>query len=481
MKLLYLECNMGAAGDMLMSALYELCHDKEAFINIMNGLLPNVSVTAGKETKCGITGSRISVTVSGTEETSEDVDLNEMHGPSGESGHNHGAGHVHGHSHDRVHSHSHDSVHSHSHDDNAHDHNHDHIRDPGHTHHIHNDVIGTGHTHGSGHYHSHDNDHHHEHHEHSSFEDITRIIGGLDLPEKVKTDAIAVYRLLAEAEAHAHGSPVEHVHFHEVGTLDAIADIVGVCLLIYLLGPDRIMASPIHVGTGNVRCSHGILPVPAPATAHILRGVPIYSGNIRGELCTPTGAALLKYFVSEFSALPPMTVESIGYGMGKKDFPVANCVRAFIGETAGDGDDYVYELSCNLDDMTPEAIGYAVEKLFSAGALDVFTTPINMKKNRPAVLLTCLCRPVDEEDMTKLLLTHTTTIGVRKKLCPRTILKSTSVPVQTPYGVIRIKVSRGHGIEKYKPEFDDMRHAAQEHGVPIEEVYGAALAAYERP
>jgi len=176
-----------------------------------------------------------------------------------------------------------------------------------------------------------------------------------------------------------------------------------------------------------------------------------------------------------------MTVESIGYGMGKKDFPVANCVRAFIGETAGDGDDYVYELSCNLDDMTPEAIGYAVEKLFSAGALDVFTTPINMKKNRPAVLLTCLCRPVDEEDMTKLLLTHTTTIGVRKKLCPRTILKSTSVPVQTPYGVIRSKVSRGHGIEKYKPEFDDMRHAAQEHGVPIEEVYGAALAAYERP
>ncbi|NLM61673.1 MAG: LarC family nickel insertion protein, partial [Clostridiales bacterium] len=203
-------------------------------------------------------------------------------------------------------------------------------------------------------------------------------------------------------------------------------------------------------------------------------------GSIRGELCTPTGAALLKHFVDEFSSLPPMTVETIGYGMGKKDFPVANCVRAFIGQGAGSGDDLVCELSCNLDDMTPEAIGYAVEKLFAAGALDVFSTPIQMKKNRPAVLLTCLCRPADEEAVAKLLLTHTTTIGVRKKLCSRTILSSTAVPVQTSYGEIRIKVSRGHGIEKFKPEFDDMRSAAQEHGVTLEEVYRAALAAYER-
>ncbi|NLM60843.1 MAG: LarC family nickel insertion protein, partial [Clostridiales bacterium] len=270
-KLLYLECNMGAAGDMLMSALYELCHDKEAFINIMNGLLPNVSVTAGKETKCGITGSRVSVIVSGKEEASEDVDPKDMRDLSEESGHNQNSVHSHGHYHSSYQGND-DVIHSRDHV-HGQNHNHDHVL------HTHNDVNGAVHTHD---HHTHDHQPHDTvHHEHSSFEEVCDLIGGLRLPGKVKADAIAVYRLLAEAEAHAHGSPVDHVHFHEVGTLDAIADIVGVCLLIYLLAPDRIMASPIHVGSGNVRCSHGILPVPAPATAHILRGVPIYSGSIR--------------------------------------------------------------------------------------------------------------------------------------------------------------------------------------------------------
>lgn len=444
MKLLYLECNMGAAGDMLMSALYELYRDKAAFIDKMNSLLPDVSVTVSAVTKCGITGSRISVSVSGMEESSADADLNDVRSHNDESGHNHYiSGHDHGHGHNHDHSH---------------DHNHDHY---------HNNETSPG-------------GHHHEHSELKTFEGISSLIRRLDVPEKVKDDAVAVYRLLAEAEAHVHGSPVELVHFHEVGALDAVIDIVGVCLLIHLITPDRIIASPVHVGSGNVRCSHGILPVPAPATAHILRGVPIYSGSIRGELCTPTGAALLKYFVNEYSSLPAMTVESIGYGMGKKDFPVANCVRVFLGEAAGTGGDYVCELSCNLDDMTPEAIGYAVDELFGAGALDVFCTPIQMKKNRPAVLLTCLCRPADEETITSLMLTHTTTIGVRKKLCARMILSSTAVPVLTPYGEVRIKVSRGHGTEKYKPEYEDTQRAARERGVTFEEVYRAALAAYRR-
>jgi uncharacterized protein (TIGR00299 family) protein len=466
-KLLYLECNMGAAGDMLMSALYELCHDKDNFIEKMNSLLPDISVSVTNSTKCGITGSRVLVEVSGAEEISEDVDLSDVHNHSGESGYNHNNNSD---SHDHVHSHSNDHTHSHSN-------SHDATRNHSHSHHVDAD-----HTHDSNHHHSHDNNHH-EHSIHQTFEGISSIISGMDLPDKVKNDAIAVYRILAEAESHAHGSPVEQIHFHEVGTLDAVADIVGVCLLFHLIAPDCVKASPIHVGTGNVRCAHGILPVPAPATAHILRGVPIYSGSIRGELCTPTGAALLKYFVDEFSAMPPMTVESIGYGMGKKDFPAANCVRAFIGEAeggnGGDGDE-IFELSCNLDDMTPEAIGHAVEKLFSAGALDVFSIPIQMKKNRPAVLLTCLCRPADEETLTRMLLTHTTTIGVRKKRCSRTILNSTAVPVQTSYGEVRIKISRGHGIEKHKPEFEDLRRAAEEHGVTLEEVYRAALSAYDR-
>lgn len=298
---------------------------------------------------------------------------------------------------------------------------------------------------------------------------ISHIIEHLELPEEVKTDIVAVYRLIAEAESHVHGKTVEEIHFHEVGTADAIADIAGVCLLMHMIVPQKVIASPIHVGSGNVHCAHGILPVPAPATAFILQGLPIYSGVIKGELCTPTGAALLKHFVTEFKEMPVMRTAAIGYGMGKKDFERANCVRVLLGETEETGSE-VTELSCNLDDMTPEALGFVQEILFAAGALEVYTIPIGMKKSRPGILLTCMCRCNDKEKMVSLLFKHTTTLGIRESISKRYTLTRTIKEHETPYGVIREKVSEGYGVCRGKLEYEDIAKIARENGMSLEEV-----------
>ncbi len=320
------------------------------------------------------------------------------------------------------------------------------------------------------HHHEHTHDHEHSHsHSHSGLHDIEHTVSHLAIPTKVRRDVLAVYRLIAEAESHAHGVPVEQIHFHEVGNLDAIADVTAMCLLIYELAPKKIVCSPIHVGSGQVKCAHGILPVPAPATAYILRDVPTYGGQVRGELCTPTGAALLKHFATEFGPQPMMKVEKIGYGCGKKDFEQANCVRAMIGQTEG-GRDAVAELRCNLDDMTPEAIGFATEVLFAAGALDVYTIPIGMKKNRPGVLLTCMCRMEQREEMIALLFKHTTTLGIREAVCNRYTLNRSIETVETEYGPVRVKKVTGWGTERKKAEYEDLAKIARENGFPISKV-----------
>ncbi len=419
MRTIYLDCGMGAAGDMLMAALLELCPEKkEEFLGKMNGLgLPGVKVEAEPAVKCGITGTHMNVTVFGEEEESEDV---------------HDHGHAHTHSHEACESIAADGLHSHVHSHDGH----------GHSHH---------------------------HHHHSTMAGIASIIDGLDIPAPVKEDMKAVYALIAEAESHAHGMPVDQIHFHEVGTMDAVADIAGVCLLFHELGADRIIASPVHVGSGHVHCAHGILPVPAPATAHILQGIPVYSTQVQGELCTPTGAALLKHFVKEFREMPVMTTSKIGYGMGKKDFERANCVRAFLGDTAETGDE-IAELSCNLDDMTAEAIGFAEEALFEAGALEVYTIPVGMKKSRPGILLTCMCRREDEEKMVELLFRHTTTLGVREHISRRFTLKRREETVETAYGPVRKKISQGHGVTRAKLEYEDLAAIAKKAGRPLEEI-----------
>lgn len=441
MKLLYLDCGMGAAGDMLGAALAELLPDdaRDAFTSELNAAgIPGVHVSLDPSVKCGITGTHLTVTVNGTEEKEG------------------------GHSHSHEHSHSHRSLH-----------------------------------------------------------DIHHIIDDLKLPEAVRTDILTVYRLIAEAESKAHDKPVSEIHFHEVGTMDAIADITSVCLLLHKLAPDQIIASPIHVGSGQVKCAHGILPVPAPATAYILKDIPIYSGSIQGELCTPTGAALLKHFVTRFDQMPLMTPASTGYGMGTQDFPAANCVRAILGESFAENQpeqpacspatpapaaapaseeaaitETICELSCNVDDMTGEDIAFAIETFLQNGALDAFTVPCTMKKGRPGVLVTVLCKDHDQKQMTRLILQHTTTLGVRSAIKKRWVLSRTESETVIPDDMlanvtspdmpaeskahelkttgngctIRSKTSTGFGITRNKYEHDDLEKIARTYGLTLAQV-----------
>ena len=419
MKTIYFDCSMGAAGDMLSAALYELLDDKKTFIQKMNLIgIEGVEIQAEAMSKCGILGTHMNVLVNGV---SEDELMHE---------------HEHHHDHNVIEEH-----HREHHECAEHDHNHEE------------------------HEHGHE---HHEHH-HSSMSDIERIIANLNAPDEVKENAVNVYKLIAEAESAAHGKPVGEIHFHEVGTKDAIADVMTVCMLMNELKADCILASEIHVGSGHVHCAHGILPVPAPATAYILKGVPIYSGHIKGELCTPTGAALLKYFVQSFGPMPPMTVDKIGYGMGRKDFEQANCVRAFFGENKG-GKETIVELMCNMDDMTPERIAFATERFFEAGALEAYTVPIGMKKSRPGILLCVMCKEDKKDEMVNLIFKHTTTLGIRENFNNRYTLERRIISKETDCGTVRIKQSKGFGVNREKYEYEDLARIAVEKGISIEEV-----------
>lgn len=446
MKTLYLECNMGAAGDMLMAALLELHPDPADFIRRLNALsIPGVHIIAAPTDKCGIRGTHITVLVDGEEEESHDVMCS-----AGESGNDHMHEHDHAHEHDHVHENS--CVH-HGHEKSNEHHAHG-------QHSAHHDPMCEAHSQ------SHNG---HTHH-HTGMQEIGHLIEQLPVSAKVKCDVKSVYQLIAEAESHAHGRSIDEIHFHEVGTMDAVADIVGVCMLMDELSPEKVIVSPVNTGFGQVRCAHGILPVPAPATAYILKDVPIYAGYIEGELCTPTGAALLKHFADRFETMPPMTIQKIGYGMGKKEFAAANCVRAMLGECDTVMDEVV-ELVCNLDDMTPEAVGFATEILRKQGALDVYTTSIQMKKNRPGVMLTCMCKKEQREKMLKLLFKHTTTLGVRAYQCSRYVLQRNVEIKKTSYGEVHIKKSTGYGVCREKPEYEDVAEIARKNGISLETVY----------
>ena len=405
MRTIYLDCSMGTAGDMLMAALLELLPEKDTFLQKMQSL--------------GLPGLEISA------EPSVKCGITGTHMRVLIRGEEEGRPHEH-------------AVEAHAHS--------------------HADAPEAAHAHV----------HVHPHH-HTDLDELTHRISHLNVSEAVRSDILAVYQSIADAESRVHGVPVEQIHFHEVGSLDALADVTGVCLLMELLAPEQVLASPVHVGSGQVRCAHGILPVPAPATALLLEGIPIYGGSIRGELCTPTGAALLRRFVTRFGPLPPMRVEKTGYGMGTKDFEAANCVRAMLGQTE-ESAGHILELACNLDDMTPEAVGFAMEQLFAAGALDVYTTPIGMKKNRPGVLLTCMCREDDREAMLRTIFRHTSTLGVRVSVCDRYTLSRRQYAVQTPDGEIRVKESSGWGVLRRKAEFEDLARIARQTSKSIAEV-----------
>ena len=432
MKTLYLELGMGAAGDMLSAALLELFPEceRQTVIDKLNSLgIPKVHFKAEPSVKCGITGTHMSVKVDGTEEGEE--------------------AHTHEHSHEQdIDS---DQTHGHSHGGHAH---------------THNSMTGIGHI---------INDH-------------------MELDEGLRKDITAVYGLIAEAESHVHGVPVSEIHFHEVGNMDAVADVAAVSYMLSLLKPDRIVVSPVNTGSGKVKCAHGIMPVPAPATAYLLQGIPSYDNGIKGELLTPTGAALIRHFADSFGERPAMTIERVGYGMGRKDFEAANCVRAIWGESAGNGKPYgntgetdnkaseikqestdtVLELSANIDDMSAEELGFAFDELLKEGALDVWTEPIFMKKQRQSVLLKLLCREGMRDTMVRAIFRYTSTIGVRETLMRRYTLKREMKEYNTGLGKVRAKQVTGYGVDRTKLEYDDLAEIASKQHISIAKARGLA-------
>lgn len=401
MRILYLDCGMGAAGDMLAGALVSLLskEEQESFIKMINNIgVDGVKVSLSDDAKCGIVGKHFKVEIDGVEEHSHDV-------------------------HEREHHHEHEQEHG----------------------------------------------HHHEHHHHGKGpfpKELEAVAEKLDCPNDIQK----VYELLAEAEAKVHGKDVSEIHFHEVGMKDALIDIASVVYLMNKLKVDKVVVSPVNVGFGKVKCAHGILPVPAPATAELVKGIPTYAGRFEGELLTPTGAALLKYYADEFSYQPLMNVIKYGYGTGNKNFESANVVKAVLGEVTDELiSENVIELNCNVDDMSAEDMAYATKALIENGAKDAFVTPVIMKKGRSGMLLTVLCSAIDKERFVSLIFKHTSTIGIRVKETERIILNRHEETVHTKLGDVRVKYSEGYGVKREKPEFEDLRKLAEENNISVAE------------
>ena len=328
-------------------------------------------------------------------------------------------------------------------------------------------------------------------HPHRHLKDIIAIIEPATISDSTKQNALKIFRRLAEAEGKIHGKPPEEIHFHEVGAMDAIIDIVGACVGMEALGISELVCSPLNVGSGHVEAAHGSLPVPAPATAELLQGIPVYSSGVEGELVTPTGAAIVSTLAKSFGPLPPFKIERIGYGAGSKEFPQhPNVARLFLGErleavkaqAGAPGDDLVSLIEANVDDMNPQLFGYLVDQALAAGALDVTCASVQMKKNRPGLQLTVLTTPDKADALAQLVFEQTTTIGVRIYEARRKVLEREHVEVETPYGKVRVKVAKREGkVLNAAPEFEDCQKLASEKNVPLKEVILAAQAVYRQP
>ena len=396
MKTLYLDCGMGAAGDMLAGALLELMPDKNAALAALNAMgVPHCVFETETLLKCGLAATHLRVRVHGHEE---------------------------------------------------HDHAH--------------------------------HDHGHHHHAHRPLADVLAIVESLALPPRAKANAVKAYESLAAAESRAHAKSVGDVHFHEVGALDAIADIAATCLLMDAIGPGEVVASPVNTGCGTVVCAHGEMPVPAPATAFLLEGLPSYSdGRVDGELCTPTGAALLRLFATRFAPQPLMRVLATGHGAGRKDFPRANVVRAMLGEpfAAEAEEETILELVFNVDDMTGEELAFAARRIFAAGARDVAIAPVTMKKGRPGSMVTVVCARAERDAVLRAIFADTTTIGVRERLCRRHVMRRDLESVALPDGTtVRRKVAEGFGVRRTKWEADDLAAFAEKKGLSLSEARALA-------
>ncbi|HEV7503320.1 MAG TPA: nickel pincer cofactor biosynthesis protein LarC [Thermoanaerobaculia bacterium] len=419
----HLDCSSGIAGDMFLGACLDLGMPIEVLTDVVARLdLPGVSVESRKASRGGFVGTRFRVLVEGRP----------VEGPDPEE-------------------------HSHDHHHHPHDHPHDH-----------------------GHSHSHDHPHEHSHdHSHTrGLTEIREIIARSTLSPAVKDRAVRLFQRLGEAEAKAHGMPIEHVHFHEVGAVDSIVDLVGAAAAVEHLAPERITCGPVNVGSGRVKMAHGEVPIPAPATAELLRGIPIFGGP-GGELTTPTGAVLLAELVTEYIDLPAMILEGTGYGLGKKDLPhQANALRLLKGRAAENARAEVMVVEAEIDDLPGEGFGFLMERLLAAGGLDVYFTPVQMKKNRPGTLVTLLCRRPQLAELAGVLLAESGSLGCRYHAAARFEAEREILEVQTAFGTVRVKRARLDGRPlAIAPEFEDCRRLALASGVPWRDVYHAALAA----
>ena len=444
MKTLYLECNTGISGDMIVGALLDLGADEKKLTDVLSAIpAEGFRVEISRVKKAGIDCCDF------------DVILDEAH-----DGHDHDMEYLYGFRHDHDPEH-HDYDHDHSHD-----HHHDHDHDHGHDHH-----------------HDHDHDHgHHHHHSHRGMAEITEILAGLPMTERARDLAMRTFTILAEAEAKAHGLPMEEVHFHEVGAVDSIADIVAAAVCFDDLDIGEVIVPALTEGHGQVRCQHGILPVPVPAVANIAEacGLPLRITDREGELVTPTGAAFCAAVMTSRKLPENFRIRKTGLGAGKRAYEIPSMVRAMIIEAeaeTGTNQDRIWKLECNIDDSTGEQLGYVMNCLFEAGARDVHYLPVFMKKNRPAWELAVVCDEAVRGKLEEIIFRETTTIGIRRVEMERTILPRKNGKVETKYGKIDIKVCQVGDTERFYPEYDSVSGAAKSHGAAFGEVYAAAQAA----
>ncbi|MBU3214743.1 nickel pincer cofactor biosynthesis protein LarC [Clostridium estertheticum] len=417
MKILYYDCFCGISGDMNLAALIDLGVPKENLVEGLSKINLNseYEIKIEKSEKLGITGTRVDVILKDKLDDEIHISDKDLHG------HNH-------------------------------EHNH----------------------HNGDEEHHHENNHSHEHH-HRNLKDIEGIINSSDLSDKVKKLSLDMFMKVAKAEAKVHGKPLYEVHFHEVGAIDSIVDIVGAAICLDYLNVDKIIASPVQVGGGFVKCAHGLMPVPAPATVEILKNIPINAGIVQFETTTPTGAAILAANVEEFTRNVDFSIKKIAYGIGHRDLEIPNVLRVYLGEKESPekvGEHYILET--NIDDMNPELYGYVEEKLFEAGVLDVFKTPIFMKKGRPGIKLSVLTNEKVEKDALDVIFEETTSIGVRKYKVGKIMLNRDFSKVKTEYGDFTIKKSYYKGkLLKYKPEYEECKTIAKEKNISIDKIYKA--------
>jgi len=475
--LYHLDCFSGLAGDMFLGACLDLGMPLAVVEEAVAALdLEGVSVEARKAHRAGLAGTRFRVLLDGEPVEGPDP---EEEGGGGEQEHHQ---HSHGHSHGHDHAHSHDHDHDHDHADET-------VADspPASD----RDRVTVGGVAGHQHHHDHP-DHDHHHHDHGETRNLPQIramIEASSLDPEVRDTAVRLFTRLGEAEARAHGTPVEEVHFHEVGALDSIVDLVGAAAAYHHLAPERLTSSRVNAGGGTVGTAHGRLPVPAPATAWLMRGLPMYGqsfGGKAGELLTPTGAVILAELVDGFGDLPPLTLDEVGYGLGKKHIPgQPNAVRLIRGSSL-DGDSLAEEgdaakvvvIEAEVDDLPGEGFGFLMERLLEEGALDVYFTPVQMKKNRPGTLVTVLGRPAQRDELAGVLLAESGSLGCRFVEMARLEAERAVEEVETEYGVVRVKVASFAGRSLgAAPEYEDCRRLAREHGVAWREVYRAALGA----